>query len=137
MMNIQDVADKLNGVQYGEEGKILTLEYCKELRREGIVVVRGYSDDLIEFDGAISDELGAYDHYFNAKGLVRNECDDDRCPYFEKMMKEVLYYVKAVWCKTTEYAWTYDSNIPHVTFDVMEGEDKYCKGIVFKLSDME
>ena len=136
-MDIQEVADKLNGVQYGAEGKILTLEYCKELRREGIVVVRGYSDDLIEFDGAVSDELGAYDHYFNSKGLVRNECDDDHCPYFEKIMKEVLYYVKAVWCETPEYAWTYDTNIPHATFDVMEDDEKYCRGIVFKLSALE
>jgi len=136
MMNIQEVADKLNGIQYGSEGEVLTLTYCKELRREGIVVVRGYSDDLIEFDGAISDELGAYDHYFNAKGLVRNECDDDDCPYFEKMMKDVLYYVKAVWCETKEYCWTYDTNIPHATFDVMEDEDKYCRGIVFRLSDL-
>jgi hypothetical protein len=135
-MSIQEVADMLNGIQYGSEGEVLTLTFCKELRREGIVVVRGYSDDLVEFDGAISDELGAYDHYFNEKGLVRNECDDDRCPYFEKMMKDVLYYIKPQWCETKEYCWTYDTNIPHVTFDVMEDGDKYCKGIVFKLSDL-
>ena len=72
-MNIREVADKLNGIQYGSEGEVLTLVYCKELRREGIVVVRGYSDDLLEFDGAISDELGAYDHYyFDSRGLVRS-----------------------------------------------------------------
>lgn len=135
-MNIQEVADLLNGVEYGNEGKILTLEFCKELRRQGIVVVRGYSDDLVEFDGAISDELGAYDHYFNSKGLVRNECDDDDCPYFAKMMKEILYYVKPLWCETQEYAWTYDTNIPHATFDVLEDDGKYCRGIVFKLSDL-
>lgn len=136
MMNIQEVADLLNGVRYGEEGKILTLEYCKQLRREGIVVVRGYSDDLIEFDGAISDELGAYDHYFTSKGLIRNDCEDDRCPYFEKIMGEAKYYIKAQWCEVEDYAWAYDTNIPHVTFDVLEHEDKYCRGIVFKLSDM-
>lgn len=136
MMNIQEVADLLNGVQYGEEGKILTLEYCKQLRREGIVVVRGYSDDLVEFDGAISDELGAYDHYFDSKGLVRNECDHDNCPYFEKVMKEVKYYVKPQWCEVDDYSWAYDTNIPHAAFDVLEGTDKYCRGIVFKLSDL-
>lgn len=135
MMDIQEVADKLHGVEYRSEGKILTLEFCKELRRVGIVV-RGSSDDLIEFDGAISDELGAYDHYFNEMGMVRNECDCDGCPYFEKMMKNVLYYIKPQWCETKEYCWTYDTNIPHATFDVMEDGDKYCKGIVFKLSDL-
>ena len=135
-MNIQEVADKLNGVRYGEEGKILTREFCKELKKEGIVVVYGYSDDLVEFAGAIDDEFGPYDHYFNSKGLIRNECDDDRCPYFEKILKDAKYYVKCNWCETPEYAWTYDTNIPHATFDVMEDEDKYCRGIVFKLSDL-
>lgn len=133
-MNIQEVADKLNGVQYRQEGKILTREFCKELYREGIVVVLGQSDDLIEFVGAVSDELGAYDHYFDSNGLLRNECDCDDCPYFERLVKQ--YYVKAVWCETPEYAWTYDTNIPHVTFDVMEDDEKYCRGIVFKLSDL-
>lgn len=136
MMNIQEVAEKLNGIQYGEEGKILTLEYCKELRREGIVVVRGYSDDLVEFDGAISDELGADDHYLNSKGVIRNECEDDCCPYFEKIRKEAKYYIKPLWCETPEYAWTYDTNVPHATFDIMEDEDKYCRGIVFRLPDL-
>lgn len=136
-MNIKDVADKLNNVQYGEEGKILTTEYCRELRRNGIVVVCGSSDDLIQFDGAISDEFGAYDHYLNSKGLIRNECDCDDCPYFEKLMKKVNYYIKPQWCEVEDYAWTYDTNIPHVTFDVMEGDEKYCRGMVFKLSDLE
>ena len=135
-MNIQEVAEKLNGIQYGEEGKILTLEYCKELRREGIVVVRGYSDDSVEFDGAISDEFGGYILHLNSKGMIHNECEDDRCPYFEKIVKEAKYYIKPMWCETPEYAWTYDTNIPHATFDVMEDEDKYCRGIVFRLPDL-
>ncbi len=135
-MNIQEVADKLNGIQYGSEGEVLTLAYCKELRREGIVVVRGYSDDLVEFDGAISDELGAYDYYFDSKGLVRSECDHDDCPYFEKLKLAKKYYIKPGWCETPEYTWTYDTNIPHATFDVMEDGAKYCRGIVFCLSDL-
>jgi hypothetical protein len=135
-MNIQEVADKLNGVEYGNEGSILTLVYCKELRREGIVVVRGYSDDLMEFDGAISDEFGIDTIYLNSNGLIRNECDDDRCPYFAEKLKEAKYYIIPEWCKTSEYSWTYHTNIPHAVFDVVEDEDKYCRGIVFRLSDL-
>lgn len=132
MMNIQDVADLLNGIQYGDEYKVLTREFCRELKREGIVVVTGYSDDLVEFNGAVQDELGTYDHYFDSNGLIRNECDCEDCPYFARLVKK--YYVKPVWCETDEYSWTYDTNIPHVTFDVMEDDDKYCRGMVFKLS---
>jgi hypothetical protein len=137
MMDIQEVANKLNGVQYGDEYRILTTEYCKELRRNGIVVVRGYSDDLTEFDGAISDEFGADLFHLNSKGLIRSDCEDDNCPYFEKILKEAKYYIKSLWCEVENYAWAYETNIPHITFDVMEDEDKYCRGIVFKLSDLE
>lgn len=135
-MEIQEVANKLNGIEYGNEGSVLTLEYCRELRHAGIVVVRGYSDDLVEFDGAISDEFGAYDHYLNSKGLVKNDCDDDRCPYFEKILKDAKYYIKPLWYEVEDYAWTYDTNVPHVTFDILEDNAKYCRGIVFKLSDL-
>jgi hypothetical protein len=136
MMDIQEVANKLNGVQYGDEYRILTIEYCKELRRNGIVVVRGYSDDLTEFDGAISDEFGADLFHLNSNGLIRNECEDDRCPYFKKILKEAKYYVTPQWCKDKNYAWVFETNIPHVTFDILEEDDYYCKGIVFKLSDL-
>jgi hypothetical protein len=135
-MNIQEVASRLDGVQYGEESKILTGDYRRELRKEGIVVVYGYSDDLAQFEGAISDEFGAYEHYFTSKGLLRNECDNDDCPYFKKLLQEARYYIKPVWCESDAYCWTYDTNIPHATFDVMECEDKYCRGIVFKLGDL-
>jgi hypothetical protein len=136
-MNITEVAELLNGVQYAEEGKILSLEFCKKLRDEGIVVVRGYSDDLIEFDGAISDEFGADKIWINSDGIIHSECECVNCPYFQKILKNAKYFIDPKWCETPEYAWTYDTNIPHDTFDVMEDEDKYCKGLVFKLSDLK
>jgi len=134
-MNIQEVADKLSGLQYREESKILTREFCKELKREGIVVVYGASDDLMEFDGAIYDEF--YDTvHLNSNGLIRNECEDNDCPYFKKILKDAKYYVTPLWCKDKNYAWVYKTNIPHVTFDILEEHEYYCKGIVFRLSDL-
>jgi hypothetical protein len=140
-VNTQEIADRLNGIEYGSEGTILTREFCKELKKEGIVVVFGHSDDLVEFAGVINDEFGPYGHYLNSKGFILNDCEDELCPYFEKIMSTAKYYIKPEWCKTNEYAWTYDTNIPHKTFDVIEHvagyEEKYCRGLVFKLSDME
>jgi hypothetical protein len=133
-MTIQEVADLLNGIEYGREDDVFDRELCRKLREEGIVVVFGYSDDLVEFHGAISDQLGAYEHYFDSNGMIRNECDCEDCPYFAKMIKH--FYVKPRWCETDEYCWTYDTNIPHVTFDVLEDGDKYCRGIVFQLSNL-
>ena len=44
-------------------------------------------------------------------------------------------YIDAVWCEG-EFTWTYNTNIPHATFDIFDDEEKYCKGIVFELKDM-
>lgn len=134
-MDIQEVADKLNGVQYRSEGKILTLEYCKELKEHGIVVVYGASDDLMEMDGAVSDEFGAEIVYFTKEGVLVNECDDYECPYFEKLVNYAAE-VEPRWCDHPDYSWTYLTRVPHVTFDVMEDDEKYCRGIVFRLADV-
>lgn len=135
-MNIQEVAEKLNGVQYREEGKILTLEFCKLLRENGIVVVRGASDDLIEFDGAISDEYGADTIYLDSDGVIESECDEPDCPYFKRLLKNAEC-ITPEWYKHDEYGWTYKTKIPHVTFDVFDDDEKYCRGIVFNLNNLK
>ena len=33
-------------------------------------------------------------------------------------------------------AWTYMTDIPHATFDVMDDGELYCRGIVFALADL-
>lgn len=43
--------------------------------------------------------------------------------------------VKINWCKDG-YSWTYDTDIPHECFDVYEDGEKYCRGIVFSISDV-
>lgn len=106
-MTISDFAKILNGREYGKEITPLEVQKAEEL---GFVVVFGYSDDNAEFRGAISDEVDCYDG-----GRV-----------FEIGDK----YIDAVWCDG-EYSWTYDTNIPHATFDIYDDGDKFCRGIVF------
>lgn len=112
-MTIFNFAEGLNGREYGSEITPFEEQRAKEL---GFVVVFGYSDDNAEFRGAIDDEVGCYDG-----GRI-----------FEKNGK----YIDAIWCDG-EFTWTYDTNIPHSTFNIYDGEEKYCKGIVFKRSDTE
>lgn len=112
-MTIFDFAEKLNGREYMSEITALEEEIAKEL---GFVVVFGYSDDNAEFRGAIEDEVGCFDG-----GRVFEEGDK---------------YIDAVWGKG-EFDWTFNTNIPHATFDIFEDNEKYCKGIVFKRSDIE
>ena len=114
-MNIFDFAEGLNGRNYRNEITPFEEQRAKEL---DFVVVFGGSDDLAEFRGAIDDEIDCFDG-----GRV-----------YEKNGK----YIDAVWCES-EYSWTYNTNIPHATFDIYDSDDneKYCKGIVFKRSDTE
>lgn len=96
----------------------------------------GASDDLIEFRGAIHDELGApTTAYLTSEGLLQNECDSSECPHFEKM-KAKAATIEALWCKEEGYSFTYKTDIPHETFEIVEDGEPYCRGIVFSLSDV-
>lgn len=44
--------------------------------------------------------------------------------------------IEALWCKEDGYSWTYKTEIPHATFEVVEDEEPYCRGIVFALADL-
>lgn len=133
-MNIHDVASKLDGIQYRQGEPDRAFE--KELRDNRLVVVIGSSDDLVNFYGAISDELGAYEHYITPEGMSRNKCDCDGCPYYEEHLKNAKV-IEPEWCNHPDYAWTYKTSIPHATFDVMEDDEKYCRGIIFSLDCLE
>ncbi|CAB3784649.1 hypothetical protein [Pararobbsia alpina] len=133
-MNAKELAQKLNGSQYPfEVGSVIRAE----AKAAGLVIVYGASDDLMEFDGAIRDELGAYEGttaHLDSTGLLENGCDNDECPHFEKL-KAKAATIEAVWDDGT-YSWTYQTAIPHETFEVLEGDEKYCRGIVFALADV-
>jgi hypothetical protein len=107
-MTIYEFAEGLNGRQYGKELYPFEEQRAKAL---GFVVVFGYSDDNTEFRGAYDEEVGCFDG-----GRVYEDGEK---------------YIDAVWCEG-EYSWTYRTNIPHATFDIYEGSETYCRGIVFE-----
>jgi len=87
-MTTQELAKKLDGRQHRDE---INEEEESQAKENGIVIVFGASDDLIEFRGAIYDEVGAYDGgkaFLTSNGLVENMCDDDDCPYFKEQLKK-------------------------------------------------
>jgi hypothetical protein len=133
-MTSKELAALLDGNEYREE---ISSELKEQAKKNNLVVVYGASDDLMEFDGAIYDEVGCYDGgvaYLTNDGLLEQECDE-ACPYYLKVKKESKT-IEAVWCETNEYSWTYKTNIPHETFDVYEDGEKYCRGIVFSMEDL-
>lgn len=129
-----ELANILNGREYGDE---ITKEEAALAASHGLVVVFGYSDDGMEFCGAITDEVGCYDGgfaYITSKGLLENECDCHDCPYFQKQ-KGQAKKLTAVW-GTDGYSWIYQTDIPHATFEIVEDGEPYCRGIVFSLDDI-
>lgn len=138
-MNIHDLAKQIDGVQYRKENTRFDKNEAKTNR---IVVVYGASDDLMEFDGAISDEIGAYDGTeanISTRGLViEPDCDCDAARELHDMKLRGGKSIKAIWAPDdgSGASWKYETSIPHATFNVMEDDDLYCVGIVFSLDEL-
>lgn len=133
------VAKVLDGTEYGSED-IATLS--SELKANGLVVATGASDDLLRFDGAIYDEVGACD------GTTARVDKDGPIPDWESLDKdneaEVEKYfqrknggkkVTAQRC-VGDYSWVIDAEVPYAVFDIMEDGEKFCRGIVFSINDL-
>jgi hypothetical protein len=132
----EEAAARLDGNQYREEG---SKELFFAMKEAGLVAVFGASDDLMEFRGAIDDEVGCYDGgeaYLTRDGLLTNDCDNERCPHFEKL-KAKATKITALWCDEDDLSWTYAlPTVPHADFIIKEDSDLYCRGIVFALADV-
>lgn len=140
---VQEFAAKLNGREYGEE---MSNDERKQAKRDGLIMICGASDDLMEVNGALEEELGAYpgvSFVVAINGVLNPQ------PYIQSRgtaideLPDVLDWptLDAVWNDKTlnkHYAWSYRTEIPHATFDVMDGDDGsyYCRGIVFHIDDV-
>lgn len=135
-MNAKELATALNNSTYPFR---IHKDFIDASKEAGLVIVYGASDDLMEFEGAIRDELGAYEGtmaYLTSAGLLQNDCDNDECPHFEKM-KERAAKIEALWASEGDYSWTFKTEIAHETFEIVEDGEPYCRGIVFALADVE
>lgn len=135
-MTKEELAAKLNDRGYG--GEISGGEEL-QARESGLVVIFGYSDDNMELRGAIHEEVGCWDGgevFVTRDGLLQRECDNDDCPYFDKI-RDTAVEIAALWCAEGKSgpSWTYKTAIPHSTFNVIEDGDVFCRGIVFALAD--
>lgn len=136
-MTKEELAERLNGIEYVD---ICARNFFGDIKGSSLVVVWGASDDLMEFSGAILDEVGCYGGgkaYLDKNGLIHNECSSHDCPYFEDY-KGKAQTITAVWAENDLMpAWTYETDIPHVTFDIWDEGERYCRGIIFDLAEVE
>lgn len=135
-MTAKELAIALTGREVGEE-----VEWGEEqdIKDAGLVAVYGYSDDNVEFSGAINDEVRAYNGttiYLTPNGVLQEpDCDREDCPYFAKE-REKAKTIKAVWHNEGSPCWTFETDIPHETFTIMENGEPFCVGIVFSMEDL-
>jgi hypothetical protein len=139
-MDMHELAKRLDGRQYRNE---MTLAEEDAAKADGLVVMFGASDDLIELRGAIHDEVGACDGgevWLDEKGELVPEIEDSeeievlkKYGVFDvvKAKRDASNKIEGVW-GGGDYSWTFKTDIPHATFEIKEDEEKYCLGIVFK-----
>jgi hypothetical protein len=142
-MNAEKLAELLNGREYRDE---LTSYEERQAKEEGLVIVFGASDDLVEIRGAIHDELDAFEgvtFQMDKKGVIEKPIQSDMDEedfevqfeeYLERKKKAVK--ISAIWNDYGNPCWEYRTDVPHETFDIMEDGEVYCKGIVLSVNDL-
>lgn len=136
-MTKEELANLLNGREYRNE---ITDQECQIAKENGLVVVFGASDDLMEFRGAIYDEVGCYDGgsvYLNVNGKIIDEESKD----WYINTKLPVFQIDAIWCPQIEgvifCSWKIDAeDIETAKFDIFEDGELYCQGIVFELASL-
>ena len=138
-MTAKELAEMLNGREAG--GEVVWGEE-RDIKDAGLVAVYGYSDDNVEFRGAIDEEVGAYEGttiYLTKDGLLEEPAcgiaENIECPYFIQV-REKAQTIKAVWHDEGGPCWTFETDIPHETFTIMEDGEPWCIGIVFSMADV-
>ncbi|CAM3899349.1 hypothetical protein CCOS865_02166 [Pseudomonas reidholzensis] len=136
-MTKEELAAQLNGLEYPTRipGTLIIAA-----QSAGLVILCGASDDLMEFYGARREEIGCYDGgmaFVDADGVLPDrDCvdgDEEVAEYVHRQKSAKT--IEALWSKEDGYSWTYKTDIPHATFEVVEDGAPYCRGIVFALAD--
>lgn len=130
-MTRDEFATMLHGRGYGNEMSKAEEKIAKDA---GLLVIFGASDDLIEFRGVFSDETDAY----GGRDVRVANMGDDWGVYDQDHEWRKGFVVYGEWCpESFEGSWRIGTELPHATFDIMEEEDLFCRGIVISLADME
>lgn len=137
-MNAFELAEELNGSEYPFRP---TKEVIQKAIDSNLVIVYGASDDLMEFIGAIDEEVGAWNggtvHVYKS-GVLGSRDDLDTDEELEAWFKNKSDStpIEAKWCEDGSYSWVYQTDIPHSTFDIIDGGEKYCRALVFSVDDI-
>jgi len=133
-MTIQEFAKMLDGRERDNETTPTEESQAHEL---GFVILHGYSDDGAEIRGAIHEEVSCFNGgtiYLDGDRLLE-ECECE-CSYYQ-FAKEKCKTIEAAWDDENGISWTYETDIPHANFNIMTGNDVWCRGIVFDIKSLQ
>ncbi len=140
-MTKEELASRLNGREYRSE---ITRDEAKEAAINGLIVIYGYSDDNVEFDGALRDEVGCFGSVKIQVARVGGklslvEPHDDDAAYIKRGWSPptVAFSVNAEWCpEGFEGGWRITPSVPFASFDIMEDGGLFCRGAVIDERDL-
>lgn len=144
-MNKEELALRLNNRPYGNE---ITEEEELLAKENNLVVIFCYSDDLVEFRGKIYDELDAYEgtdfiiatpgmEYQDEEGRIYTAKDLEVLPFDDDSPSQVNRF-SAQWSpEELDCSWLIKTAVPHITFDIIEDQELYCRGIVVDTQDLQ
>lgn len=140
-MNKEELAKMMDGVEYPGWKEIGALKNVA--KDNGLIIIYGQSDDLLEFTGATNEEMGAWEGttVLLTPDLSVFPMEDDDGTDLSSQLKS---YVKIVaeWCPKDDAgeiiaSWVITTELPHADFNIMEDGELYCKGIVIDIRDIE
>ena len=130
MVSLKEFAESLDDSQYRTFA--LPSDILMDVAKEnGIVVIYGASDDLIEMDGYLRDEISHWDS--NAWKRTFHLTVDKKLSWSSK---NSVGKFTVNWCNG-DFTWEFSTDIPHETFSIFDEDRKFCKGIVFYAKDVD
>lgn len=128
-----------------EIGDEISTEAEKVAKQCGLLVVFGYSDDTVEFCGLFRDERSAGDSTtfrMDEVGILKSweQVVDEGA---DEKEAERYFASKGKGKEMTAFfdegnvSWTFKTTIPHATFNVMDGGEIFCIGLVIERKDLE
>ena len=75
-------------------------------------------------------------HYVHYDGVLpeHEDCECEFCGYAEK--KKKCATIRSLLCDDSGFTWTFETDIPHSTFDIFENGNKFCRGIVINSENL-
>lgn len=138
-MNIVILVEKLYNIEYFIN---ILQDILDEVKVNCFVILCGYFDDMMDFSGVILDEVdvmngGIVIVYLGGLLGLWDDIDEDEVMEVWLKVKKQVVEIEVLWCEEDDYFWMYCIIIFYVIFDVIEGDEKYCWGIVFSFDDLQ